>query len=208
MVVVTEWEEFGARGELDEVLTQFDHEIDEVSVHRGKQMIDKLTGALYLGELVRRVLAQLVLDGLLFRGKPCEKLDEPESFPAKYISEILTEEEGSYLICRRICDELEVPSHCVIDYEIMREICHVVSKRSAAIVASAIAALLRHMKQREIKIGVGGALIQFHPTYHNMLQLKLNELAPHDVKWELVPADEGSAKGAAIVAAVAEKLKL
>lgn len=51
--------------------------------------IDKLTGALYLGELARRILAQLALDGHLFSGKPCEKLDEIDSFPTKYISEIL-----------------------------------------------------------------------------------------------------------------------
>lgn len=51
--------------------------------------IDKLTGALYLGELVRRILIQFTLDGILFNGKPCEKLDEVDSFPTKYISEIL-----------------------------------------------------------------------------------------------------------------------
>lgn len=38
MVVVTEWEEFGSKGELNDILTSFDKEIDEASVHRGKQM--------------------------------------------------------------------------------------------------------------------------------------------------------------------------
>lgn len=38
MVIDTEWEEFGARGELDSVRTEFDLEIDESSVHKGKQM--------------------------------------------------------------------------------------------------------------------------------------------------------------------------
>lgn len=51
--------------------------------------IDKLTGALYLGELVRRILAQLCLDHILFDGEPCEKLDAVDSFPTKYILEIL-----------------------------------------------------------------------------------------------------------------------
>ncbi|VDM13408.1 unnamed protein product [Wuchereria bancrofti] len=184
MVVVTEWEEFGEKGELAAVLTQFDRDIDEVSVHKGKQMIDKLTGALYLGELVRRILMQFTLDGQLFSGKSCEKLDEVDSFPTKYISEILRQdEEGSFKICRRICDELDAPSH-------------------------SIAALLRHIGQSNIKVGVGGALVQFHPTYLALLENKLHDLAPVNIKWELVPADEGSAKGAAIVAAVAEKMGL
>lgn len=51
--------------------------------------IDKLTGALYLGELVRRVLSQLCLDGHLFDGQPCERLELVDSFPTKYILEIL-----------------------------------------------------------------------------------------------------------------------
>ena len=38
MVIVTEWEEFGSNGELEDILTPFDKEIDENSVHKGKQM--------------------------------------------------------------------------------------------------------------------------------------------------------------------------
>ena len=53
-MIVTEWEEFGDRGELDAILTSYDKDVDNMSVHRGKQRIDKLTGALYLGELVSR----------------------------------------------------------------------------------------------------------------------------------------------------------
>lgn len=208
MVVVTEWEEFGSNGELDDILTQFDRENDEASVHKGKQIIDKLTGALYLGELVRRILSQLVLDRIMFDGQPCEKLEESESFPTKYISEILAEEEGSFRTCRRICDELDVPFHGSSDYVIIREVCEAVSQRSASIVAAAISALLSHLRLSSVKIGVGGALIQFHPTYHKMLEDKLAELVPLNVKWELVPADEGSARGAALIAAVAEKLAL
>ncbi|KAI6214235.1 Phosphotransferase [Aphelenchoides besseyi] len=208
MVVVTEWEEFGNNGELNDVLTQFDREVDENSVHKGKQLVDKLTGALYLGELVRRILSQLILDRYVFNGTPVEKLDQTDTFPTKFISEILSEEEGSYKTCRRICDELDVPNHGSNDYEIIRQICHLVTQRSSAIVAAAISALLRHINRPNIKIGVGGALIQFHPTYHELLKSQLNQLAPLNVEWELVAADEGSAKGAALTAAVVEKLGL
>ena len=47
-----------------------------------------------------------------------------------------SEEEGSYRICRRICDELDVPSHGSADYAIIREVAHAVSDRSASIVAA------------------------------------------------------------------------
>jgi len=208
MVVVTEWEEFGKHGELNDILTPFDREVDDASVHKGKQIIDKLTGALYLGELVRRILSQFVVDRVLFNGTAVEKLDMPESFPTKYLLEILTEESDSFKTCRRICDELDVPNHGSNDYEIIRSVCHLVSQRSASIVAAAISALLRHINKEKIKIGVGGALIQFHPTYHELLEAQLNNLAPLHIDWELVSADEGSVKGAALIAAVTESLKL
>lgn len=206
MVVVTEWEEFGNKGELNDILTPFDLEIDDASVHKGKQIIDKLTGALYLGDLVRRILAQFVLDGELFGGTHVEKLDFSDTFPTKYISEILSEDVESFKIARRICDELEVSVHGTNDYKIIREVCHTVSQRAASIVAAAICALLRHMGRQSVKIGVGGALIQFHPTFHTLLETQLIQMAPLDVEWELVPVDEGSVKGAALIAAVAEKL--
>lgn len=208
MVIVTEWEEFGSKGELSDVLTPFDKEIDDASVHKGKQIIDKLTGALYLGDLVRRILAQFVYDRVLFNGTPVEKLDQVDTFPTKYISEILGDESGIFKVCRRICDELEVPNHGSNDYLVMHEVCHIVSQRSASIVAAAISALLRHVGRNKVKVGVGGALIQFHPTYHALLEAQLNTLAPLNIEWELVPADEGSAKGAALIAAVSAKLNL
>ena len=46
------------------------------------------------------------------------------------------------------------------------------------LVISAIAALLRLINVATVKIGLGGALVQFHPTYHVLLQKKLEDLAP------------------------------
>lgn len=68
--------------------------------------------------------------------------------------------------------------------------------------------MLRHLDVKNIKIGVGGALIQFHPTYDKLLEKKLRDLVDPSVNWQLVPAEEGSARGAALIAAVTEKLKL
>lgn len=37
MVIDTEWEEIGNKGQLDFIMTEYDKEIDESSVHKGKQ---------------------------------------------------------------------------------------------------------------------------------------------------------------------------
>lgn len=45
----------------------------------------------------------------------------------------------------------------------------------------AISALMKVVNKQKMKIGVGGALIQYHPTYHELLLMQLNELAPPNV---------------------------
>lgn len=47
-----------------------------------------------------------------------------------------SEPEGNFKACRRICDELDIPSHCANDYEAMHDLCSNVSERSAGIVAA------------------------------------------------------------------------
>uniref|UniRef100_A0A914RAS3 Phosphotransferase n=1 Tax=Parascaris equorum TaxID=6256 RepID=A0A914RAS3_PAREQ len=60
-----------------------------------------------MGELVRMVLEKLTRHGVLFGGRGSEPLFTPEHFPTKYISEILS------------------------DMLLFREVCIVVSRRSA-----------------------------------------------------------------------------
>jgi len=211
MVINTEWEEFGGRGELEDIKTQFDKEIDENSVHKGKQIIDKLTGAYFLGDLVRRILDHLASQNVLFGGTRPEFLETPDAFPSKFIPEILSDDDATvpFKNIRRIMDELHVPVHGTLEYISIKEICHTVSLRSACIVAAAISALMEIINRPKIIVGVGGALIQYHPTYHDMLREKLNELVPPTVvEWDLVPASDGSGKGSALIAATVENLNL
>jgi len=110
-----------------------------------------LTGALYLGELIRRILLKLTKDKILFCGEKVEALEKVDGFPAKYISEIFrffwkklkkifeifSSEPGEMRKnCRKICDEMEVQNHGSIDYFIMQEVCIAASERSAGVVAA------------------------------------------------------------------------
>ncbi|CAK5112472.1 unnamed protein product [Meloidogyne enterolobii] len=152
---------------MDDIMTEFDRELDAASVHVGKQVIDKLTGALYLGELIRRILLKLTKDKILFVVK---KLKLWRNEPGEMRKN-----------CRKICDEMEVQNHGSIDYFIMQEVCIAASERSAGVVAAAISALLRHIGRRKIKIGLGGAIIQFHPQYQEMLENYLKSMAPINI---------------------------
>ncbi|VDP20633.1 unnamed protein product [Soboliphyme baturini] len=212
MVIDTEWEEFGRDGELDFIRTPFDIEVDHNSVHKGKQIIDKLTGAYFLGELVRVIIDQLAVEGLMFGGDRPELFTLPDTFPTKYIAEILSgdgEDESKTKSIRRILEELRIPIHAPMDYIIIRDICSAVASRSASIVAAAIAALMKRIRRPKLIIGVGGALNSFLPNYHDMLKAQLNDLVPPDVsEWDVLTSEYGSCQGAALIAATAEKMHL
>ena len=67
---------FGDHGELDDVLTSFDKEVNENSCNVGKQTFEKLISGMYQGELVRLILRRLHAQGLVFSGEKVEALCE------------------------------------------------------------------------------------------------------------------------------------
>merc|ERR1712088_180308 len=84
MVINTEWGAFGDNGELDFIKTKWDENVDQMSVNPGKQIFEKMISGMYMGELVRQVLVDLMKDDLIFfecnRDKILERVSEPGSF--------------------------------------------------------------------------------------------------------------------------------
>ncbi|NWQ84408.1 HXK4 Glucokinase, partial [Columbina picui] len=88
MCVNTEWGAFGASGELDEFLLEYDRVVDETSLNPGQQLYEKIIGGKYMGEIVRLVLLRLVDENLLFNGAASEKLKTRGSFETRFVSQI------------------------------------------------------------------------------------------------------------------------
>ena len=80
MVVNTEWGAFGDNGELDFIKTKWDERVDEMSVNPGKQIFEKMISGMYMGELIRQVLVDLMKDDLVFVGADRGRLLERGSF--------------------------------------------------------------------------------------------------------------------------------
>ena len=82
MVINTEWGAFGENGELDFVLTKWDQAVDEMSINPGKQIFEKMISGMYMGELIRQVLVDLMKDDLIFfeanREKILERGEKPQ----------------------------------------------------------------------------------------------------------------------------------
>ena len=108
MVINTEWGAFGENGELDFVRTKWDMAVDEMSVNPGKQIFEKMISGMYMGELIRQVLVDLMKDDLIFFNCNREKLLERGSFYTRYASEIESDPVGDYTRARMALQELDI----------------------------------------------------------------------------------------------------
>ncbi|NXD01908.1 HXK3 protein, partial [Certhia familiaris] len=207
MCINMEWGAFGDNGCLDHLFTYFDKVVDETTINPGKQRFEKLISGMYLGEIVRQILMVMTERQLLFQGKPCPKLQTKDIFQTKFLSTIELSNGLALRQIRAILNELELDASFE-DSVLMREVCQTVSQRAAQLCAAGLAAVVEKMResrgldQLSVTVGVDGTLYKLHPCFSQNLQKTLKELAPNcDVSFLL--SEDGSGKGAALVAAVA-----
>ena len=66
---------------------------------------------------------------------------------------------------------------------------------------------MKRLSLPRVTIGVDGSLFKFHSRFHDLLKEKVAQMsAGTGIHADLVLADDGNGKGAALVAAVAERL--
>uniref|UniRef100_A0A8C6Z334 hexokinase n=1 Tax=Nothoprocta perdicaria TaxID=30464 RepID=A0A8C6Z334_NOTPE len=210
MCINTEWGGFGDNGCIDDIRTEYDREVDEGSLNPGKQRYEKMTSGMYLGEIVRQIVIDLTTQGLLFRGQISESLRKRGIFETKFLSQIESDR-LALLQVRRILQQLGLDGTCE-DSIVVKEVCGAVSTRAARLCGAGLAALLdkrredQGMQRLEVTVGVDGTLYKLHPHFSRVLRETVQELAPQcDVTFML--SEDGSGKGAALITAVAKRLR-
>ncbi|KAJ8985702.1 hypothetical protein NQ317_014351 [Molorchus minor] len=177
------------------------------SINPGKQKQEKMISGMYMGELVRLALERFTKEGLLFGGKGSDMLFERGRFYTKYVSEIESDPPGVFNNLREICEELGLKHATEQDYINIRYICECISRRSAHLVSAGLATLLNKIGEKKVTIGIDGSVYRFHPHFHNLMMEKIKELIDPSIEFDLMLSEDGSGRGAALVAAVAARLK-
>ncbi|XP_044052179.1 hexokinase-2 [Siniperca chuatsi] len=211
MCVNMEWGAFGDNGELDAFCTQFDHIVDDCSNNPGKQRYEKMISGMYLGEIVRNVLLDFTAKGLLFRGKLSERLKTRGIFETKFLSQIESDRLAMRQV-RSILQHLGLTSSTCDDSVLVKEVCSVVARRAAQLCGAGLAAVVdkirqnRNLNQLSITVGVDGTLYKTHPHFSSIMQETLQDLAPQ-CRVTFHKSEDGSGKGAALITAVACRIK-
>ncbi|XP_060525904.1 hexokinase type 2 isoform X3 [Cylas formicarius] len=198
---------FGDDGSIDFVRTEYDQEIDRHSINPGKQILEKMISGMYMGELVRLALEKFTKEGLLFGGKGSDMLFERGRFYTKYVSEIESDEPGVFTNQKEILEELGLKHATEQDYVNVRFVCECVSRRAAHLAATTMTTLLHKMDEKKVTIGVDGSVYRYHPHFRTLMMEKISELCDPSIQFDLMLSEDGSGRGAALVAAVAARQK-
>ncbi|KAI8068798.1 hexokinase-domain-containing protein [Thamnidium elegans] len=191
-------------------LTVYDNKMDRESINVHQQLYEKMVAGMYLGEITRNALIELIDRQLLFNGESSKDLNKIWSFETAYMSSIEVDETEDLCDTAHILESvLSIPSTTLADRQIVKKVCNAVGVRAARLASCHIAGVLKHTGKvgQDCIIAIDGSLFEFYPKFEkNMgtaLAAILGEQARSKVKFDL--ARDGSGLGAAIIAMIAAK---
>lgn len=192
-------------------LTKYDHIIDRDSPRPGQQAFEKMTAGLYLGEIFRLALMDLVENrpGLIFNGQDTTKLRKPYILDASFLAAIEEDpyenlEETEELMER----ELNIKA-TPAELEMIRRLAELIGTRAARLSACGVAAICTKKKIDSCHVGADGSVFTKYPHFKARGAKALREIldwAPEEQdKVTIMAAEDGSGVGAALIAALTLK---
>ncbi len=204
MIINMEWGNFNKLTQ-----TYYDKRLDAESVNPGAMFLEKMVSGMYLGEITRSIVYDLIKRDLLFNNesKALECFAKKDSLKTEHMSLIASDETTNLGEVEDFLNENGVSNVTLHDRRVLKQLCSFVSSRAARLGAAAIAGVLTWMDP-ELKnkhtVGIDGSLFEKYPDFSKKIHEVFEKLYGKKAEnIELVHAKDGSGKGAAIIAAVA-----
>lgn len=209
--------EFGAFDNEKVILpiTRFDNKLDRKSINPHYQTFEKLISGMYLGEVVRNVITDMMDRNLLFgHQKSTERISSHYRFETSYMSSIEEDASSDLAVVRDILDtDLNLVNVDLVELKMVKRICQLVGTRAARLAAVAIVGILTHADhlRSAVDVGIDGSLFEFYPSFGARIYEAMAELLPDYADSirdtvRLGLARDGSGVGAALTACVADKI--
>lgn len=213
--------EWGAFDNEHKVLprTQYDVIVDKDSPRPGQQAFEKMIAGLYLGELFRLVLVDLHQNAnvKIFEGQDISALQKPYSLDASFLSDI---ENDPYENLQETHDTFDskLKIKCSKpELELIRRLAELIGTRSARLSACGVAAICKKKGYKTAHVGADGSVFNKYPHFKARGAQALKEILDWDKgrdgkplgrghdPVEILPAEDGSGVGAALIAALTLK---
>lgn len=201
MVINTEWGAYGDAAILP--ITSYDKILDRASENPTKQIFEKMISGLYLGELSRIIIIDLVSSGDLFKGVGSSHFEEPFSFFTAYMSRIERDHTLDLIDTKAVLEDvMGVPASSLNDRRIVKNMCELVGTRAARLAAAGIAAIVTKINRLDAcTVAIDGSLYEHYPHFGNRMQDALRELLGITAENIILEqARDGSGQGAALIA--------
>ncbi|CAO3609373.1 unnamed protein product [Cunninghamella blakesleeana] len=210
--------EFGAFDNERNVLplTRFDNKLDRKSINPHFQLFEKLISGMYLGEIARNIITDMMDRNLLFThwNQNTQPISKHYAFETAYMSNIELDDTSDLSHTREILDtNLSLTEVTDVELRIIKRICELVGTRAARLAGMSVAAIVQQAdidEKEGCDIGIDGSLYEFYPSFEARMYSAIAELLPHhtDVtkSVRLGLARDGSGVGAALTACVADKM--
>ena len=209
MVVNTEW---GALDIPELGMNRFDRMIDDVSNNKGDHLFEKMISGIYMGWLARLAIRDLMQKGVVLArhlNHPAFS-DTPDDTDCNHAMKFTSRHTGivedtsdDLMQVDAVLKSLDITDSTLEERRIVRDVCHVVVRRSAYLAAAATVALYRkmavYMKERRT-VGIDGTVYEKSVPFRRFYLEALDLLQPTD-KVICSLSKDGSGLGAVIVSA-------
>ena len=194
-------------GNFDKLpVTSFDRTLDTSSRNPGEQILEKMVSGMYLGELARLVIKDLIKNKSIFGGRIPRILKKGGAFKAEYMSLIEGDRSKSLSNTARLLKKLGVKNSKYEDRKIVKKACRIVSSRAARISAVAMASVITKtdpLVSKKHTIAVDGSVYEKHSGFSYRIKKALKDIFKRKAgKIKLNLTKDASSRGAAIIASM------
>ncbi|SHO76535.1 Similar to S.cerevisiae protein HXK2 (Hexokinase isoenzyme 2) [Malassezia sympodialis ATCC 42132] len=208
--------EYGAFDSFDHkhlarVRNRYDEHIDLSSNKPHEQAFEKMIAGLYLGEIFRLIVCDLVYQNGLFLGQETYKLEKPYSFDTTFLSLIETDPTEELLTVMGLFKYFFSIETELEERQFFRRLAQLIGTRSARLSACGIAAIVKKkdlLADGGCTVGIDGSLYSKYPNFADRLHDALIEiLGPEGKSIQTRQAEDGSGAGSAVIAAMTKARK-
>lgn len=203
--------EYGAFDNEHKVLprTKWDKQIDAESPRPGQQSFEKMISGYYLGEVLRLILLELAEKNLIFPGQDVSKLRQSFIFDTSVPSDIETDPFENLSDVKDLIIDLTGIKTFAPERTVIRRLAELIGERSARLSVCGIAAICKKRGYESAHCAADGSVYNKYPGFKERAATALRDIFEWDPEIKdpvvIVPAEDGSGVGAAIIAALTEQ---
>ncbi|CAI4448914.1 CQS_1a_G0016830.mRNA.1.CDS.1 [Saccharomyces cerevisiae] len=191
--------------------TKYDITIDEESPRPDQQTFEKMSSGYYLGEILRLALMDMYKQGFIFKNQDLSKFDKPfvmdTSYPARIEEDPFENLEDTDDLFQ---NEFGINT-TVQERKLIRRLSELIGARAARLSVCGIAAICQKRGYKTGHIAADGSVYNRYPGFKEKAANALKDIygwtqtSLEDYPIKIVPAEDGSGAGAAVIAALAQK---